>query len=240
MKTHKNTYNLFIIGTDTGVGKTVLSLLFMQYLFLQQYKPFYIKPFQSGCRNPYDNDSDARFIYRHTKHLNKKDPADSVIYCLNDPKAPWFASRNQGISIEPLKVKKIVAEKSNDYSPLVIEAAGGIFVPVNDQTLIIDILIMTKATPIIAARAGLGTINHTLLTIDALKQKGLKPAGVFLIDTGSKQTPTEMIKENIEAIETFSDISVAGVIGHIKDFSNPEKSCYQPIRQLLDQLKIYQ
>ena len=113
-----------------------------------------------------------------------------------------------------------------------MEAAGGLLVPVNENTLMIDLIKMTGARPIIAARAGLGTINHTLLTIEALHKRNIQQAGIVFIDAGEKPAPQDMISENIDAVESFSGIKVAGVIGRIKDFSNPEKECYQPIERI--------
>ena len=77
--------DLFITGTDTGAGKTVLSLLLMQYLYSKGADPFYLKPFQTGCKNAYDTDSDARFIYSHVSQLKGKDPAGSVHLCGQGP-----------------------------------------------------------------------------------------------------------------------------------------------------------
>ncbi len=226
------TDKIFVAGTDTGVGKTVLSLLLMQFFYAKGYAPFYLKPVQTGCSDPYDKDSDARFIYKHVKQLTKKDPADSVVYCFREPKAPYFASRNEGKHIDVTIIKDTVDKKSRIYSHVIMEAAGGLLVPVNENTLIIDLIKITGAKPIIAARAGLGTINHTLLTIEALHKRDIQPAGILFIDAGEKPTPQDMISENIEAIEGFSGIKAAGVIGRIKDFSNPEKECYQSIGKI--------
>jgi dethiobiotin synthetase len=85
------------------------------------------------------------------------------------------------------------------------------------------------ATPISAARAGLGTINHTLLTIEALEKRDLRPLGVVLIDAGERPTHPEMIRENSEAIERSSGVVVAGVIGRISDFSEPPDKSYRPL-----------
>jgi len=224
--------DLYIVGTDTGVGKTVLSLLLMQFFYTRGFTPFYLKPAQTGCRNPYDTDSDAKFIYQHVNPLGRKDPADSVIYCFKNPKAPYFAARDEGKEIDFRIIQETINKKRLLYSPIVIEAAGGLFVPVNEKLLIIDTIRMTKARPIIASRAGLGTINHTLLTIEALKGRGILPAGIVLIDSGETSTPQDMIGENIEAIEKVSGIKVAGVIGKIVDFSNPDRDCFQTIERL--------
>ena len=228
----KQTDEIFVVGTDTGVGKTVLSLLLMQFFYANGCMPFYIKPIQTGCSDPYDKDSDARFIYKHVKQLTKKDPSDSIVYCFREPKAPYFASRNEGEHIDVTAIKDFIEKKSRIYSPVIMEAAGGLLVPVNENTLMIDLIKMTGARPIIAARAGLGTINHTLLTIEALHKRHIKPLGVVFIDAGEKPAPQDMISENIEAVESYSSIKVAGVISKIKDFSNPEKECYQPIERI--------
>ena len=223
---------IFVAGTDTGVGKTVLSLLLMQFFYANGCIPFYVKPIQTGCSDPYDKDSDAKFIYKHVGRLTKKDPADSIVYCFREPKAPYFASRNEGKTIELKAIQNALDKKSRIYSPVIIEAAGGLLVPVNENTLMIDLIKMTGAKPIIASRAELGTINHTLLTIEALHKRDIQPAGVVFIDAGEKPAPQDMISENIEAVESYSGIKVAGVISKIKNFSNPEKEYYQPIERI--------
>ncbi len=214
------------------MGKTVLSLLLMQFFYAKGCTPFYLKPLQTGCTNPYDTDSDAGFIYKYVKHLKKKDPADSVIYCFKNPKAPYFAAHNEKKKIDLNVIEKVINEKSLLYSPLVIEAAGGLLVPINEDLMIIDMIKPADARPIIATRAGLGTINHTLLTIEALSARKIEPAGVVFIDSGEKYTSKDMINENIEAVERFSGIKVSGVISKIQNFAKPCQDCYQVIENL--------
>jgi len=228
--------NFFVVGTDTGVGKTVLSLLLMQFFFAKGYNPFYIKPVQTGCKGPNYIDSDAKFIYQHIGYLKDKDPADSVIYCFKNPKAPIFAARDEGKAIDLSVIIKVVVEKTRSYSPLIIEGAGGVLVPVVGGTLVADLPMLTNTKPIIAARAGLGTINHTLLTIEALTGRGLTPLGVVLIDAAKKETPPEMVAENILAIEEASGVKVTGVIGRIIEFSQPPQDCYLPISRMFSKL----
>ncbi len=224
----------FIIGTDTGVGKTVLSLMMMQLFYERGYSPFYLKPFQTGCRDPYDEDSDARFVYQNVGALSGKDPADSVIYCFGNPKAPYFAARDEGKekNIDIGVIQDRVDKKTQLFNPVIIEGAGGLLVPVDENTLMIDLIELTAAKPIIAARAGLGTINHTLLTLEALNRRGLKPLGIVFMDAGETPTPWDMISENIEAVEKASGVKVSGVIGRIEDFSCPKGACYRPIERM--------
>jgi dethiobiotin synthetase len=220
---------LFVVGTDTGVGKTVLALLLMQFFFAKGYSPFYLKPVQTGCEDANDADSDAKFIYSNVRLLTDKQPAESVIYCFKNPKAPLYAASDEGESIDLSKIERVVSQKAEAHSPVILEGAGGVLVPIVGMKLMADIISLVNGTPVIAARAGLGTINHTLLTIEALKKRRLKPIGIIFIDAGEKETPAEMIRENRCAIEEISGIRVAGVIGRIHDFSRPPHDCYKPL-----------
>ncbi|TRZ75533.1 MAG: dethiobiotin synthase [Deltaproteobacteria bacterium] len=229
---NKKIQNLFVVGTDTGVGKTVLALLMMQFFFTKGYNPFYLKPVQTGCKDANDADSDAQFIYWHVEPLRGKQPAESVIYCFKNPKAPLYAASDEGKSIDLSKIEKVVSQKAEAHSPVILEGAGGVLVPVTGKKLMVDIISLVNGTPVIAARAGLGTINHTLLTIEAIEKRGLKPLGIVFIDAGEKETPAEMIRENKSAIEEISGIKVAGVVGRIHDFSRPPHDCYKPLAKM--------
>jgi len=223
---------LFVTGTDTGVGKTVLSLLLMQFFHARGCNPFYIKPIQTGCTDCHAEDSDSRFIYEHVSALKGKDPGESTIYCFTNPKAPYFAARDDGKEIDIEIIKKFVESKSSLHSPVILEGAGGLFVPVCEEILTIDLIGLLGATPILAARAGLGTINHTLLSLEALYTRGIEPGGIVLMDAGETAVARNMVSENIEAIEKVSGQKVAGVIGRIEDFSNPDKKLYEALDQL--------
>ncbi|MEM5786212.1 MAG: dethiobiotin synthase [Syntrophobacteraceae bacterium] len=229
---------LFVTGTDTGIGKTVLSLLLMRHFFDTDQNPFYIKLIQTGCRDVYDVDSDARFIYENVPVLRGKDPAESVPYCFANPKAPWFAARDEGRSIDLKVLIDSVAQHASTDRMLILEGAGGLFVPIDRTTLMIDLISMLDAAPILAARAGLGTINHTLLSIEAMKLRGIDPLGVVLIDSGDFPATPGMVEENIQAIEAFSGIRPVGVIKRIDSFSNPGKECFEPISKLFGRCNV--
>lgn len=231
--TRKNN-KLIVIGTDTGVGKTVLSLLLMRLLYAKGGNPFYLKLIQTGCADAYDTDSDAQFIYQHIEELKRKDPADSIIYCYKNPKAPYCAARDEGQVIDVELIGEVVNEKSSLHSVVIMEAAGGLLVPVTERLLNIDMIELTGATPVVAARAGLGTINHTLLTLEILRNRNINPLGVVFIDAGENGTDGHMVNENIECIEKFSGIRVSGVIGKIDDFSNPESRSYLALETLVE------
>lgn len=223
--------DIYVVGTDTGVGKTLLSLLLMQFFEVRGYRPFYLKPLQTGCQDAYDQDSDAAFVYRHVTSLRTQDPAESVIYCFRNPKAPFFAARDEGREIDLRRINEIVVEKRLRHNPLILEAAGGLLAPVKEATLMADTIKTTGARVLLAARAGLGTINHTLLSVEALRARNLEPAGIFFLDAVA--TPPDMIAENMEAVQQYSGIAVTGVIGRVHDFDHPPEECFSILKFLL-------
>jgi len=208
--------SIFITGTDTGVGKTVLSLMLMHYFLKRGNNPFYLKPVQTGCRHPHEEESDAAFVYRHLPPFRGRNPAEAVGLCFPHPKAPFFAARDAGVTILEEQIKNLIAEKKTSFSPLIVEFAGGLLVPLTESLLNIDLL-RPEDQVLLAARASLGTINHTLLSLEALKRRNIIPLGVIFLDPLG--TPPDMIKENGEAIRKYGGISVVGTIGPIEDFS---------------------
>lgn len=227
---------LFITGTDTGIGKTVLSLLLMQHYVYHGARPFYFKPFQTGCRHPLDRDSDAAFIYGHVPGLAHKDPAQSMLFCFPAPKAPYFASQQVEATIDLPSIAAKIVEKRRVHNPIIVEGAGGLMVPILRDYLMIHLIRDLEARPILAARAGLGTINHTLLSIDELRRFNVEPAAVVFIDSAFPETPPEMIAENRQAVEAISGLSVSGCIGRIKDFHRPPAAAQRVVGRVVDVL----
>jgi dethiobiotin synthetase len=220
-----------VIGTDTDVGKTVLSLLIMQVLTGKGKTPFYIKPFQTGCLSPSDPRGDASFVYGHTTGLEQRDPGPSVLNCHENPKAPWFAARDMGETIDLPATLARIREKEVHYSHLVIEAAGGLLVPVTGEITMADFIKASQVQPVIAARTGLGTINHTLMTVECLNARGIPPGGIIFMDAHGEDG--ELIQENMAAVARFSGVPVAGVVGKITDFNAPGPDALETVAQLL-------
>ena len=228
--------DILVVGTDTNAGKSVVSLLLMQLLFRTGVRPFYLKPFQTGCRDAYDDDSDAAFVYRHTEELQSDDPGNSVIQCYPNPKAPYFAARDMGERIDPDQVMETIGRYRLKHHPLVIESAGGLMVPLTDQLVMLDLIQAFDCHVVLVARAGLGTINHTLLSVAALRQAGVPPVGVVFIDSATPQTDPSMVAENMAAVEHHAAVNVFGTIPPIGDFSSPPDHAYEPLKQLLEKL----
>ena len=165
---------IFVTGISTDVGKTIASSIIVEAL-----EADYWKPVQAG---DLDN-SDSHKI--KIKISNNKSQIFENSYKLNTPASPHLAAEIDGITID---LKQIQEPKTNNH--LVIEGAGGIFVPLNDKDSIID-LIQQDYKIVIVSRHYLGSINHTLLTIEAIKNRGFEIAGIIF--SGSENKGTESI-----------------------------------------------
>jgi dethiobiotin synthetase len=165
---------LFITGIGTDVGKTITSAIITQAL-----EADYWKPIQAGDLDNSDSHKIQRYIF------NDKTIIHENSYKLNTPASPHFSAKIDGINID---LKQIIVPKTKNH--LVIEGAGGLLVPLNDNDSIID-LIQKDYKIILVSRHYLGSINHTLLSFEALKSRNLKVAGIIF--SGDVNQATEEI-----------------------------------------------
>ena len=165
---------LFITGIGTDVGKTIASAIITEAL-----EADYWKPVQAG---DIDN-SDSHKIQRLISNTKTRIFPNS--YTLSTPASPHLAAQVDNVVID---AAKIIEAKTKNH--LVIEGAGGVFVPLNDKNTIMD-LIQPDYKVVIVSRHYLGSINHTLLTIEALRQKGAAMAGIIF--NGNPLPSTEEI-----------------------------------------------
>ena len=147
----------FITGISTEVGKTIAAAIVTEAL-----EADYWKPIQAGDLEHSDTHKIKQFV------SNKKSVFHENAFALNTPMSPHAAAEIDGITIN---LKDIIAPKTGNH--LVIEGAGGLLVPLNDNDTILD-LIQPDYKVIVVSRHYLGSINHTLLTLNILKNKGLK------------------------------------------------------------------
>jgi len=165
---------LFITGIGTDVGKTIASAIITQAL-----QADYWKPIQAGDLDNSDSHKIKRYI------SNDKTTLHENSYQLNTPASPHLAAKLDGVHIELENIKE---PKTGNH--LVIEGAGGILVPINDTDCIID-LIQKDYKVIVVSRHYLGSINHTLLTIEALQSLKIDVSGIIF--SGDENEATEEI-----------------------------------------------
>ena len=178
---------IFVTGIGTDVGKTIASSIITESL-----QADYWKPIQAGDLDNSDSHKIERYI------SNDKTVIHPNTYKLNTPASPHVAAEIDGITIN---VTTIVAPETENN--LVIEGAGGLFVPLNNQDTIID-LIQPDYKVIVVSRHYLGSINHTLLTIEALQSRKIEIAGIIF--SGEENKATESIILSKSAIKFIGRI----------------------------------
>jgi dethiobiotin synthetase len=165
---------LFITGIGTDVGKTIASAIITEAL-----EADYWKPIQAGDLNASDSHKIQSYV------SNAKTVIHPNSYALNTPASPHFAAKLDQITISMEHI-----QEPQTQNHLVIEGAGGVFVPLNDTDCVMD-LVQPDYKVIVVSRHYLGSINHTLLTIEALKNRNLAIAGIVF--NGNENKATESI-----------------------------------------------
>ncbi|MEM7484506.1 MAG: dethiobiotin synthase [Bacteroidota bacterium] len=182
----------FITGSSTDVGKTIASAIVVEAL-----EADYWKPVQAGDLDYSDSHKVGELISNPKTKIHKNS------YALNTPMSPHGAAEIDGITIN---LEKIVPPETENH--LVIEGAGGLLVPLNDTDTIFD-LIQPDYKVIVVSRHYLGSINHTLLTIEKLQERNLK---IGIIFSGNEHPTTESI------ILRKTEVSFLGRIDEEKGF----------------------
>jgi dethiobiotin synthetase len=165
---------LFITGIGTDVGKTIVSAIVTEAL-----EADYWKPIQAGDLEKSDSHKVKSYI------SNLKTQFHPNAYALQTPASPHFAAAVDGVTIE---LKKIAEPETDNH--LVVEGAGGLFVPLNETDCVVD-LIQSDYKVILVSRHYLGSINHTLLSIEALQNRKIRIAGIIF--SGAENKATESI-----------------------------------------------
>ena len=221
--------SLFVAGTDTGVGKTVVSaLLLARYAAL--FDLAYWKPIATGAAGPQPERDSATVAALVPESVEIR----LEIHLLRDPVSPHLAARREGVAIDLDAIATAWAgwQRVSPERGVVVEGAGGVMVPLNERQelskggasagaggvldsplgagrsvggeLLIDLIALLELPVLLVARSTLGTINHTLLSLDALRRRGIAVAGVVL------NGPAD--DDNRQAIETYGEVQVIAAV----------------------------
>lgn len=181
--------SLFVTGTDTNVGKTVLSALLVTAL-----DAVYWKPIQTGAAEG----TDRKTVMQLAAIPEAQTLEES--YCFDPPVSPHLAAEGSGVRIDLARIQP----PTSLSRPLLVEGAGGILVPINDSELMLDLAGGLRFPVIIAARSALGTINHSLLTIRALRCAKVPIKGFVMIGPRNR--------DNERSVERFGGVPLLGWI----------------------------
>lgn len=184
------TARFVISGTDTGIGKTVFSAALTNAL-----ESYYWKPVQSGLDDATDSETVARL---------GAVPSERIVpeaYKLVTPASPHLSARIDGISIDP---QWLVPPHVD--GPLVIEGAGGLMVPLSEHLVFADVFAQWQTPVILCARTALGTINHTLLSIEAMRHRAIPIFGIAFI--GDENQETEKIIVQLSGVRSLGRLPI--------------------------------
>lgn len=192
---------LFIVGTDTGVGKTLIAAGLARILGNRGLKVGVMKPIASG-----GNPSEDGLLLQKAAKLPKSAYSEIVPVHFKQPLAPYTASWKEGKpNLKTVDAAYQKAKKKYDF--LIVEGIGGVMVPITRDFLAIDWLVKWKLPALVVARAGLGTLNHTLLTVEALKKRKVKVLGVVVNGYKGKELSE---KTNVRALRKLLKVPVYG------------------------------
>ena len=209
----------FITGTDTNVGKTVVTACLSTLFKSRGEDVGVMKPIETGvdpecssCAN-----SDAKFLIEVT---GVQDTLEDVCpYRLKAPASPYQAARIEGKELDPEKLLERFRALQSKHSMMLVEGIGGLLVPITQRYNVTDLALQMNLPLIIVSRIQIGTLNHTLLTINAARQHGLKVAGVILNPVYEGELDT-IEEEQGSLIEEFSDTPILGTCPYIHDVSS--------------------
>ena len=209
---------IFITGTDTGVGKTFVAGGIIKAIKEFGFSVCPMKPVETGCRM-----KRGKCVPGDTLKLIKASGVHEDTYVINpyrfkQPLAPSVAAELENIPLRKGKILTSYNYLSNKYDFTVVEGAGGIMVPVYKNYLFLDLIKDLNVPLLVVAKPGLGTINHTVLTIQAAESRGIEIIGV-IINYSTKIRKGLAEKTNPEIIERLGRTPVLGVVAYSGDTS---------------------
>jgi dethiobiotin synthetase len=192
---------IFVTGTDTGVGKTLVSAGLARLLLNRGISVGVFKPIASGGTVSEDGK-----LLQTAARLPHSAYHGIVPFHYKQPLAPWVASWKEG-KIDLAKIEKAYQKAKASCDFLIVEGVGGVQVPITEDFFVSDWMIKWKLPVLVVVRAGLGTINHTLLTLEALQKRKIKVIGVLVNGYTGKGIAEQT---NVKALKKLLKVPVYG------------------------------
>ncbi len=214
---HTKMQGIFITGTDTGVGKTLVAGALAAAARRSGARVGVFKPCESGCGQPDGSlhAPDAAFLQRMS---GSSAPLDQICpYRLREALAPAIAAEREHVNISPHHIQKIYRELREKNDIMIVEGAGGLLVPMADGVLTLDLIRQLALPVVVVARLSLGTINHCLLTVRQIQAAGLPLIGIIFNRTLAQDTAAE--QTNSAVLQRYTDAPVLGCL----PFLNPSQ-----------------
>ena len=220
---------IFITGTDTGVGKTVVAGLLGRFLIEKKIDVITQKWIQTGCSSFSD---DVAF---HLEMMGKTEKdispylSDVTPYILSFPSSPHLAAEIAGKHIDTARIEESFYTLQKDFEVVLVEGSGGLMVPINEEKMMIDVVRKLNLPVLIVAENKLGAINQTVLTVEALRRRDMQILGI-VFDRCSEGGDEQILKDNPKIIRKLTGVEVLGEAPFTKDIAELYKA-FRPIGQ---------
>ena len=226
---------LFVTGTDTSVGKTFVCARLLEFMSSRGMQAGYQKWVATGVDGDLPDDlAVCRAAVSGTPMPERIE--EQVPYCFRYPASPHLAAAMEDRTIDPDVIVEQFHQAASRYDWLVVEGVGGILVPLRRDLLLADLLARLQPKTLIVARSGLGTLNHTLLTLEALRARKVPVLGVVFSDTGGAEDE-RLVQDNMRTIEEIGLVRVFGRLPRLQDDIKARR-VFTPIgHAILEQLR---
>ena len=229
---------IFVTGTDTGIGKTLVTGLLAKFLEDRGYKAITQKWVETG------SGGFSKDISRHLKLMGKKkqELKDYLSlmspYTFRFPSSPHLACALEKRNININKIKNSFKVLQTAFDFVIVEGVGGVLVPLDRKKLIIDVVKELKLSVVVVVGNKLGAINHALLTIEALRARRINIIGLVFNQQKNK-TAKIILEDNPRTIKTLSGEKILGSFPYTKDLNQSHK-IFSPIGQkILNKTKLF-
>ena len=221
---------LFITGTDTGVGKTVVTAALAVALSELDFEVGVMKPVESGCARV-----QGALVPEDAVFLRKAAGSDAPMrlvnpYALRHPLAPALAAEMEGVAIEMETIEKAYATLIGGHDIVLVEGAGGLLAPLSGDLTMLDLAARLGLPVLVVAKNTLGTINHTALTVRAAKSAGLTVLGVVLSNPTAAQD--EATATNPDSLRRWAGTALLGEVAHLPSLA--VETLGDAARQMID------
>jgi dethiobiotin synthetase len=220
---------IFVAGTDTNVGKTHVCGLLLDFFLKEGVKGGYQKWVATGPESP---PADLTACLRMAGVPFEPELVSRQVVChFALPASPHLAAEHAGTVVDPALIRLRYQEMLARYELLIVEGVGGVMVPLRRDLLLVDLLRELKIPTLVVAKSGLGTINHTLLTLEGLRHRDIPVLGVVFSD-GESEEDALLAGDNMR---TIAEMGLVPVFGRLRRFADPvqARADFLPVGQAI-------
>jgi len=214
---------IFITGTGTGVGKTLCSSILLRLLRAEGIDAVPMKPIQTGSEIDAAGNHFAPDLDFHLRMAEIEASAEELKlmnpYLFKPACSPHLAAEIEQRTIRFSEITKAFDELSTRRKFVVVEGAGGVFVPIDSKNTMVDLMLELELPVVVVANSQLGTINHTLLTLEALKSRGINVSGLILTDHDSNASDDFIANDNTELLSKIAGVPLLMRVPFLSEIS---------------------